>query len=102
HAQSARSGGPFIELNCSAIPEQLLESELYGHEKGAFTDAKRFKKGLFELADQGTLFLDEIGEMTPALQSKLLRVLESRTFRRVGGNSDITVDVRVVAATHRD
>src|SRR5437773_1865671 len=102
HAHSARTQGPFVELNCSAIPEQLLESELYGHEKGAFTDAKRFKKGLFELADGGTLFLDEIGEMTPGLQAKLLRVLESRTFRRVGGNSDITVDVRVVAATHRD
>jgi DNA-binding NtrC family response regulator len=102
HAHSARSGGPFIELNCSAIPEQLLESELFGHERGAFTDAKRFKKGLFELADGGTLLLDEIGEMAPALQSKLLRVLESRTFRRVGGQSDLTVDVRVVAATHRD
>ncbi len=102
HEKSARAGGPFIELNCSAIPEQLLESELYGHERGAFTDAKRFKKGLFELADGGTLFLDEIGEMVPQLQSKLLRVLETRTFRRVGGHADITVDVRVVAATHRD
>jgi DNA-binding NtrC family response regulator len=102
HAHSARAGGPFVELNCSAIPEQLLESELYGHEKGAFTDAKRFRKGLFELADGGTLLLDEIGEMAPGLQSKLLRVLESRTFRRVGGQVDITVDVRVVAATHRD
>jgi DNA-binding NtrC family response regulator len=102
HEKSARSGGPFIELNCSAIPEQLLESELYGHERGAFTDAKRFRKGLFELADGGTLFLDEIGEMAPQLQSKLLRVLETRTFRRVGGHVDINVDVRVVAATHRD
>src|SRR3989449_5548469 len=102
HTHSARAGGPFIELNCSAIPEQLLESELYGHEKGAFTDAKRFRKGLFELADGGTLFLDEIGEMAAALQAKLLRVLESRTFRRVGGHADITVDVRVVAATHRE
>ncbi len=102
HAHSPRAANPFIELNCSAIPEQLLESELYGHEKGAFTDAKRFKKGLFELADGGTLFLDEIGEMAPALQAKLLRVLENRTFRRVGGSTDITVDVRVVAATHRD
>ena len=102
HAHSARNGGPFIELNCSAIPEQLLESELYGHERGAFTDAKRFRKGLFELADGGTLFLDEIGEMAPGLQAKLLRVLETRTFRRVGGSVDITVDVRVVAATHRD
>ena len=102
HDKSARAAGPFIELNCSAIPEQLLESELYGHERGAFTDAKRFKKGLFELADGGTLFLDEIGEMAPQLQAKLLRVLETRTFRRVGGAADITVDVRVVAATHRD
>jgi DNA-binding NtrC family response regulator len=102
HEKSARSGGPFIELNCSAIPEQLLESELYGHERGAFTDAKRFRKGLFELADGGTLLLDEIGEMVPQLQAKLLRVLETRTFRRVGGHVDITVDVRVIAATHRD
>jgi DNA-binding NtrC family response regulator len=102
HAHSARADGPFVELNCSAIPEQLLESELYGHEKGAFTDAKRFKKGLFELADSGALFLDEIGEMTPGLQAKLLHVLETRTFRRVGGGSDITVDVRVIAATHRN
>jgi DNA-binding NtrC family response regulator len=102
HAHSPRAQGPFIEVNCSAIPEQLLESELYGHEKGAFTDAKRFKKGLVELADRGTLFLDEIGEMAPSLQAKLLRVLEARTFRRVGGGSDITVDVRIVAATHRD
>ncbi len=102
HSRSARAAGPFIELNCSAIPEQLLESELYGHEKGAFTDAKRFRKGLFELADGGTLLLDEIGEMAPQLQAKLLRVLETRTFRRVGGHVDITVDVRVVAATHRD
>jgi two-component system, NtrC family, response regulator AtoC len=102
HEKSPRAAGPFIELNCSAIPEQLLESELYGHERGAFTDAKRFRKGLFELADGGTLFLDEIGEMAPQLQAKLLRVLETRTFRRVGGHADITVDVRVVAATHRD
>ncbi len=102
HAHSARAEGPFIDINCSAIPEQLLESQLFGHEKGAFTDAKQFKKGLFELADGGTLLLDEIGEMPTALQSKLLRVLESRSFRRVGGHADIAVDVRVVAATHRD
>ena len=102
HAHSARAEGPFVELNCSAIPEQVLVSELYGHEKGAFTDAKRFKKGLFELSDGGTLFLDEIGEMTGGLQAKLLHVLETRTFRRVGGSADITVDVRVIAATHRD
>jgi DNA-binding NtrC family response regulator len=102
HLHSARAGGPFVEVNCSAIPEQLLESELYGHEKGAFTDAKRFKKGLVEIADGGSLFLDEIGEMAPGLQAKLLRVIETRTFRRVGGHADITVDVRIVAATHRD
>ena len=102
HARSARARASFIDLNCSAIPEQLLESQLFGHEKGAFTDAKHFKKGLFDLADQGTLFLDEIGEMAPQLQSKLLRVLETRTFRRVGGHADVQVDVRIVAATHRD
>ena len=102
HARSARAAAPFIDLNCSAIPEQLLESQLFGHEKGAFTDAKHFKKGLFDLADGGTLFLDEIGEMAPQLQSKLLRVLETRGFRRVGGHSDIQVNVRIVAATHRD
>ena len=102
HGRSVRASGPFMPVNCASIPENLLESELYGHEKGAFTDAKRFKKGLFELADQGTLFLDEIGEMTVNLQAKLLRVLETRSFRRVGGNADISVDVRVVAATHQD
>ncbi len=102
HGHGPRPDGPFIELNCSAIPEQLLESELFGHERGAFTDAKRAKKGLFELADKGTLFLDEIGEMPAQLQAKLLRVLESHTFRRVGGDADVTVDLRVVAATHRD
>jgi DNA-binding NtrC family response regulator len=102
HHKSPRAQGPFVDLNCSAIPEQLLESMLFGHEKGAFTDAKHFRKGLLDLADQGTLFLDEIGEMSPPLQSKLLRVLETRTFRRVGGHVDITADVRVIAATHRD
>src|SRR5215813_8425136 len=102
HAHSARAGEPFIDLNCSAIPEQLLESQLFGHEKGAFTDAKHFRKGLFDLADGGTLFLDEIGEMAPQLQSKLLRVLETHSFRRVGGHADITVNVWIVAATHRD
>jgi DNA-binding NtrC family response regulator len=102
HAHSERQQGAFVDINCSAIPEQLLESMLFGHEKGAFTDAKHFKKGLFDLADGGTLFLDEIGEMSPQLQSKLLRVLESRSFRRVGGHADIQVDVRVIAATHRD
>jgi DNA-binding NtrC family response regulator len=102
HAHSTRANGPFVEQNCSAIPDTLLESELYGHEKGAFTDAKRFKKGLFELADGGTLFLDEIGDMAPGLQAKLLHVLENRTFRRVGGDADISADVRVIVATHRD
>ena len=102
HARSVRASGPFIDLNCSAIPEQLLESMLFGHEKGAFTDAKHFRKGLFDLADGGTLFLDEIGEMSATLQAKLLRVLETHSFRRVGGHGDIEVDVRVLAATHRD
>jgi len=102
HDRSARGRGPFIDLNCTAIPEQLLESQLFGHERGAFTDAKHFRKGLLDLADGGTLFLDEIGEMMTPLQAKLLRVLETHTFRRVGGHADITVDVRIVAATHRD
>ena len=102
HLQSPRGQGPFVELNCSAVPENLLESELFGFEKGAFTDAKRTKKGVFEMAAQGTLFLDEIGEMSLALQAKLLKVLESKTFRRLGGTVDITVDTRVVAATNRD
>jgi hypothetical protein len=102
HVQSPRGQGPFVELNCSAVPENLLESELFGFEKGAFTDAKRTKKGVFEMAGQGTLFLDEIGEMSLALQAKLLKVLESKTFRRLGGTVDITVDTRVVAATNRD
>ncbi len=94
--------GPFVEVNCSAFPENLLESELFGYEKGAFTDAKRTKKGLMELANGGTLFLDEIGEMSLALQSKLLRALEGKRFRRVGGVSDIAIETRVVAATNRD
>ncbi len=102
HQQSPRAEGPFVEINCSALPENLLESELFGFEKGAFTDARRSKKGMFELASGGTLFLDEIGELDPSLQSKLLRVLESKRFRRVGGTVDIVVDTRVVAATNRD
>jgi len=102
HLQSPRGQGPFVELNCSAVPENLLESELFGFEKGAFTDAKRTKKGVFEMAANGTLFLDEIGEMSLALQAKLLKVLESKTFRRLGATVDITVDTRVVAATNRD
>jgi len=102
HFGSPRAAGPFIPVNCAAIPETLMESELFGHEKGAFTDARFLKKGVFELADGGTLYLDEIGELKPALQAKMLRVLESFTFRRVGGTRDITVDVRVIAATNRD
>ena len=102
HYNSDRAHRPFVNITCSAIPEQLLESELFGHERGAFTDARSQKRGLFETADGGTVFLDEIGEMTPALQAKLLRFLEEKSFKRVGGLSDLRVDVRVVAATHRD
>ncbi|MDF1554488.1 MAG: sigma-54 dependent transcriptional regulator [Deferrisomatales bacterium] len=102
HYESNRKDRPFMPINCTALPEELLESELFGHEKGAFTDAKKTKKGLFELADGGTLFLDEIGDMKPGLQSKLLRFLEDRTFKRVGGKEDIEVDVRIIAATNRD
>ncbi|HEX7077812.1 MAG TPA: sigma-54 dependent transcriptional regulator [Candidatus Eisenbacteria bacterium] len=94
--------GPFVEVNCSAFPENLLESELFGYEKGAFTDAKRTKKGLMELANGGTLFLDEIGEMSVNLQSKLLRALDLKRFRRLGGTGDIHVEARIVAATNRD
>jgi two-component system, NtrC family, response regulator AtoC len=102
HYNSDRAGRSFVNITCSALPEQLLESELFGHERGAFTDARQQKRGLFETADGGTIFLDEIGEMTPALQAKLLRFLEEKAFKRVGGLSDIRVDVRVVAATNRD
>jgi two-component system, NtrC family, response regulator AtoC len=102
HYQSSRAERPFVAINCSAIPETLMEAELFGHEKGAFTDAKAMKKGLFEIADGGTLFLDEIGELSPLLQAKLLRVLEDQLIRRVGGVRDIQVDVRVIAASNRD
>jgi two-component system, NtrC family, response regulator AtoC len=102
HYASDRSSKPFMNITCSALPEQLLESELFGHERGAFTDARMQKKGLLETADGGTVFLDEIGEMTPGLQAKLLRFLEEKSFKRVGGSSDIHVDVRVVAASNRD
>jgi two-component system response regulator AtoC len=102
HLGSARANQPFMGINCSAIPDALIESELFGHERGAFTDAKNTKKGLFELADGGTVLLDEIGDMKPALQAKLLRVLESREFNRVGGTQNISVDVRVVAATNQN
>jgi two-component system response regulator AtoC len=101
HFGSDRASKPFMNITCSALPENLLESELFGHERGAFTGADRQKRGLFETADGGTVFLDEIGEMVPALQAKLLRFLEERTFRRVGGSADIHVDVRVIAATNR-
>ena len=102
HYESSRQDKPFIAINCSAIPETLMEAELFGHEKGAFTDAKQMKKGLFEAADGGTLFLDEIGELSPLLQAKLLRVLEDQLIRRVGGVRDLQVDVRVIAASNRD
>jgi len=102
HYDSVRSEKPFVAINCSAIPETLMEAELFGHERGAFTDAKAQKKGLFEIADGGTLFLDEIGEMSTYLQAKLLRVLEDQTIRRIGGVKDIGVDVRVIAASNRD
>jgi transcriptional regulator with GAF, ATPase, and Fis domain len=102
HEESARRAGPFIPVNCAALPETLLESELFGHEKGAFTGAAQMRKGRFEMADGGTLFLDEIGEMPPSMQAKLLRVLEDRTILRVGGSAARAVDVRIVAATHRE
>jgi DNA-binding NtrC family response regulator len=102
HELSPRSRGPFVNVTCSALAETLMESELFGHEKGAFTDARTLKRGLVEVAASGTLFLDEIGELSPALQSKMLRFLEDRTFRRVGGTADLAVDTRVVTATNRD
>ncbi|HEY1203852.1 MAG: sigma 54-interacting transcriptional regulator [Bryobacteraceae bacterium] len=102
HYESSRQAEPFIAINCAAIPETLLESELFGYEKGAFTDARAQKRGLFELADKGTLFLDEIGEIPLTLQTKLLRVLEDQSFRRLGGLKDICVDVRFVAATNKN
>ena len=102
HFSGARADQPLLDLNCSAVPETLFESELFGHERGAFTDAKAMKKGLFEMADGGTLLLDEIGDLKPTMQVKLLRVLETRKFRRVGGTQDIAVDVRVIALTNKD
>jgi two-component system response regulator AtoC len=102
HQRSLRAKAQFVRINCAAIPETLLESELFGHEKGAFTGATQTRKGLFEVAHGGTIFLDEIGEMSPATQAKLLRVLEGRCIVRVGGNEEIAVDVRVITATHRD
>ena len=102
HEGSGRAGGPLVAVNCGALPEHLVESELFGHRKGAFTGADEHRAGLFEVADGGTLFLDEIGELPKSLQSRLLRVLESGEIRRVGDNHPITVDVRLVCATHRD
>jgi DNA-binding NtrC family response regulator len=102
HRHSGRNARPLVKINCAALPENLLESELFGHERGAFTGADRRKLGFFEAADGGTLFLDEIGEMTPALQAKLLRVLERKVVTRVGGTQEVPVDVRVVCATHRN
>ena len=102
HSKGERSGGPFVEVDCTAIPEQLLESTLFGHERGAFTDAKQQKRGLFEVARGGVVFLDEIGELPLPLQAKLLRVLENRKFRRVGGNVDLAFDAAVVTATNRN
>jgi len=102
HAHSDRALQTFQNINCSALPDTLLESELFGYERGAFTDAKQLKKGLLEEADGGTVFLDEIGEVGPASQVKLLRFLEERAFRRLGGTADIEVDVRVIAATNRN
>jgi two-component system NtrC family response regulator len=102
HYNSPREKGPFISLNCAAMPESLLESELFGHEKGAFTGAISLRKGKFEAADHGTIFLDEIGDMPVLLQAKLLRVLQEKSFERVGGNNTITTDVRILAATNKD
>jgi DNA-binding NtrC family response regulator len=102
HARSSRAGKPFIALNCAALPENLIESELFGYEKGAFTGAAQQKKGKFELANGGTIFLDEIGDMNPVTQAKVLRALENRVIERLGGTQTIPVDVRVISATHRD
>jgi len=102
HYESARRDQPFMAINCAAVPATLLESELLGYEKGAFTDAKAQKKGLFETADGGTVFLDEIGDMEIGMQAKLLRVLEERSFRRVGGTKEIPIDVRIVSATNQE
>ena len=102
HYGSSRAARPFLNITCSALPETLLESELFGHEKGAFTDARQQKRGLFEQGDEGTVFLDEVAETMPTFQSKLLRFLEEKAFRRLGGTADIKVDVRIIAATNQD
>ena len=102
HYNSQRADKPFVKVNCAALPETLLESELFGHERGAFTGAMQRKQGRFELAEGGTVFLDEIGDLSPTVQVKLLRVLQEREFERVGGTSTLKADVRVIAATNRD
>jgi two-component system response regulator HydG len=102
HHLSPRAGGPFVEVNCGGLSATFLESELFGHEQGAFTDARERRQGLFELADHGTIFLDEIGDLAPELQPKLLKVLETKSFRRLGGSREMTVDARLIAATNRD
>jgi transcriptional regulator with GAF, ATPase, and Fis domain len=102
HQESPRTDGPFVAVSCAALPEALIESELFGHEKGAFTSAIQMHKGRFELADGGTLFLDEIGDLSAAVQVKLLRVLQEREFERVGGTKTLTVNIRLIAATNRD
>src|SRR6476660_5718841 len=102
HQESPRADGAFVAVSCAALPEALIESELFGHEKGAFTSATQTRKGRFELANGGTLLLDEVGDLTPAVQVKLLRVLQERSFERVGGNKTLTVDIRLIAATNRD
>ncbi len=102
HYQSRRAEAPYMEINCTSLPDTLIESELFGHEKGAFTDARAMKKGLFEITDGGTILLDEIGDMPLSTQSKLLRVIENKAFKRLGGVKDIVVDVRIIAATNKD
>jgi two-component system, NtrC family, nitrogen regulation response regulator NtrX len=102
HESSSRTDKPFVEMNCAAIPQELIESELFGHEKGSFTGAFERKKGKFELADEGTLFLDEVGDMSLSTQSKVLRVIETQEFQRVGGSKNIKVDVRIISATNKD
>src|SRR5690348_10173593 len=102
HVRSPRSDRPFVAVNCGALTETLLDSELFGHMRGAFTGADNNKKGLIEVADKGTIFLDEIGEMSPMLQVKVLRVLQERKFRRVGGTEEVDADIRIIAATNRD
>jgi len=102
HSHSARADAPFIEVNCAAIPENLLENELFGHERGAYTDASRKQKGIFELADGGTVFLDEIGDMPISMQAKVLKIIETKRFRRLGGEEDVEAEVRIIAATHQD